>query len=120
MPDPDALRAQYDALAESFTGLPDVAIPAETGRRGFGSDALTVHGRIFAMLARGHLVVKLPAARVAALTEQGTGTPFTAGKATPMREWLVVARHDRQTWRDLAREAHAHVSSHPGRRQRSR
>ncbi|MCW2643575.1 MAG: hypothetical protein JWP76_5881 [Dactylosporangium sp.] len=69
MPDPDALRRQYDAIADSFTGLPDVAIPADTGRRGFGSDALTVRGRIFAMLVRGHPVVKLPAAR------RGSTTP---------------------------------------------
>jgi hypothetical protein len=39
-------------------------IPAPSGGSGFGRGALRCNGKIFAMLARGRLVVKLPAARV--------------------------------------------------------
>ncbi|HEX3539331.1 MAG TPA: TfoX/Sxy family protein [Acidimicrobiales bacterium] len=104
------------ALVEEFAGCAGVAVPGETGRRGFGSDALTVNGSIFAMVSRGRLVVKLPARRVAALIESGTGTPFDAGKGRPMKEWLAVTSDDDTTWRTLGREALEFVASRPRRR----
>jgi TfoX/Sxy family transcriptional regulator of competence genes len=75
---------------------------------GFGSNpGLRVGGKIFAMEVDGRLVVKLPAERVAALTEAGGAEPFVIGKRT-MREWVAVepGAHD---WPALAREALAFV-----------
>jgi hypothetical protein len=55
------------------------------------------------------LVVKLPAARVAALIAEGKGQPFApAGRV--FREWLSVPKPDRRRWRALLREGVAHVA----------
>jgi len=76
-----------------------------SGRRGFGSDALMVNGRIFAMVTRGHLVLKLPPDRVSALIERGDGLPFEAGKGKPMKEWVVLTSQSSRRWIALAGEA---------------
>jgi len=97
-------QQRFAALVELFRGEPDVDGP-DGSRRGFGATGLTVHGRIFAMLTRDQLVVKLPRTRVLALIADGTGSPFTAGKTSPMKEWLTVDGVDEATWVRLAREA---------------
>jgi hypothetical protein len=105
---PDEQRSAEEGFADlvdRFAGEPGVALPGSGGPRRFGSEALTVDGSIFAMLTRGELVVKLPAARVAALVDAGTGRPFTSGKGRPMREWVEVAAGDTEVRYELAREA---------------
>ncbi|MHB8613171.1 MAG: hypothetical protein ACYDAL_12185 [Candidatus Dormibacteraceae bacterium] len=81
--------------------------PAEVGEgNGFGSTGqLKVNGKIFAMLVRGKLVLKLPRNRVSALVESGEGEPFDAGKGRPMREWFALSSASRKPWLALAREA---------------
>jgi len=77
-----------------------------TEGKGFGSSGqLKVHGRIFAMLVREALVLKLPRARVDELVEAGEGTRFDAGKGKPMREWFVLAPTSTRRWLPLAEEA---------------
>jgi hypothetical protein len=76
-----------------------------SGKRGFGSDALTVNGRIFAMVTKGRLVLKLPQGRVAALIDRGDGAPFDAGKGTPMTGWVVLTPKSSRRWGSLAAEA---------------
>jgi hypothetical protein len=90
---------------------PRIEVPAP--RRGkFGADALKIDGKIFAMLVRGSLGLKLPAERVDALVEQGVGERFEAGKGRPMREWVTL-REARRQWLSLAREARVYVGLRP-------
>ena len=52
----------------------------------------------------GHLIVKLPKARVQELVEQGVSEPFApAGRV--FKEWTLVQERDAQTWTDLMGEA---------------
>ena len=94
---------RFERLVDAMSVEADVAPP--TGRRGFGGSALTCRGRIFAMLVRGRLVVKLPKARVDALVAGGAGTPFDANKGRPMKEWFALASTSGLQWTDLATEA---------------
>ena len=100
---------RYAALVAVFGGRDGVELGA--GRqRGFGSDALAVRGKIFAMLVSGTLVFKLPRQRVAELVASGAGAHFMAGsKGQPMREWLALAPGADVDVRALAEEALAFV-----------
>jgi len=74
--------------------------------KGFGSTGqLKVDGKIFAMLVKGTLVVKLPRERVDALVDAGEGEPFDAGKGKPMREWFTLSPTSSKQWLSLAKEA---------------
>lgn len=94
---------RFAALARSLTREEGVTLGS--GKRGFGSDALHVNGRIFAMLRDGCLVLKLPTDHVAALVRSGKGAAFDAGKDTPMKQWVVPDFGAKRDWPSLAREA---------------
>jgi TfoX/Sxy family transcriptional regulator of competence genes len=94
--------ARYAELCAAFFSRGD-ANPSE--KKGFGSSALSVDGRIFAMLVSGRLVVKLPKARVDALVDAGWGERFDANKGRPMKEWLAIDPAHDTGWESLAREA---------------
>ena len=94
---------RFDALVEQLAATPGVAPPGQGS--GFGSSALRFHSKIFAMLVRGRLVVKLPKARVDALVADGSGVRFDANKGTPMKEWLALDPSSRMDWSALAGEA---------------
>ncbi len=95
-------QARYDRLCEAFFRRGEAA-PSE--KKGFGGSALTVNGRIFAMLTRERLVVKLPKARVDALVVSGGGVRFDANKGRPMKEWLTIDPALEAEWAALAEEA---------------
>ena len=95
-------EARYAALCGVLFSRGEVN-PSEM--KGFGSSALVVEGRIFAMLARGRLVVKLPKARVDALVEAGWGARFDANRGRPMKQWLTIDPARRDDWLALAEEA---------------
>jgi len=101
---------RFDQLVSEFAGVGDVSPPA--GGRRFGSQALRRHGRIFAMLSGGCLVVKLPRGRVDELVAAGDGARFDAGKGTPMKEWFTLRPDSGLSWSDLAREALTFASAH--------
>src|SRR5262249_60954306 len=84
----DAGDERYQDLVDELVGAAGVTPPGGGG--GFGRSALRFHGRIFAMLVRGRLVVKLPAERVDELIEAGDGVRFDANKGPPMREGLSL------------------------------
>jgi len=78
---------------------------------GFGSNpGLRVGTKIFAMLARDGLVVRLPKARVDALVASGAGTRFDPRRdGRLMKEWVVVSVERRRLWGGLTDEALAFV-----------
>ena len=78
--------------------------PPGTGK-GFGSGALKVNGKIFAMISsKGEFVVKLSEERVNELVAAGKGSRFDPGRGRVMKEWLVVTA-DHTLWIPLAKEA---------------
>ncbi len=74
----------------------------------FGAQGLKVGGKVFAMLYKGEMVVKLPSARVEALIRSGKGRPFDPGHGRVMKEWVGIAPAT-SGWADLAREARGFV-----------
>ena len=79
------------------------------GGKGFGSRALKVNGKIFAMMSsKGQFVVKLPRKRVDELVAAGRGEYFDPGRGRLMKEWLAVAAGKTQ-WLELAKEAYRFV-----------
>jgi hypothetical protein len=100
---PDPVRERYESLVDDLMGIDGVTPPP--GGSGFGRGSLRYRGKIFAMLVRGHLVVKLPEGRVAELITACGGSAFDANKGTPMREWLSVGTESTLDWQSLASEA---------------
>jgi hypothetical protein len=94
---------RFEDLVGELVGAAGVTPPR--GGSGFGRSALRFQGKIFVMLVRGRLVVKLPAGRVDALVAAGDGVHFDANKGTPMREWLSLDPGSGQDWLALAHEA---------------
>ena len=101
----DDPAGRFAALARAFAGEPDV------GRtRAFGCEALTTGAKIFAMLARGRLVVKLPRQEVDRLLETGAAARFDPGHGRPMREWADI-RAEEADWLTLATKARRFVAA---------
>ena len=98
----------YAAVEADLASEPGVSVGAGAGRKGsFGSAGhqLKVDNRIFAMLTRGRLVVKLPRQRVEALVDERAGERFDPGHGRLMKEWLSVEPGLGERWLALAREA---------------
>jgi len=107
MADDHSVEARFEALAQALAG--DEGVTLGSGRRGFGSGTLQVHGRIFAMVSNGEIVLKLPRERVASMLASGDGTAFDGGKGRPMKEWVAVRETSAEPILSLAREARAFV-----------
>jgi hypothetical protein len=101
----DSPHERYAAIVEMLQREEGVTFGAE-GKNGFGSSELKVGGKIFAMLSKDRLVVKLPRQRVDALTATGVGERFDPRRdGRLMKEWMTIpVTHDDQ-WLPLAREA---------------
>ena len=98
----------FERLADLLTRRPLV----ESGT-GFGSmPGLRVHHKIFVMLCRGELVVKLPQVRVDSLVEQGVASRFDAGQdGRRMKQWAAVPPAHSDAWPGLADEAMQFVAA---------
>jgi len=107
------VEESFAAIVDALGDRPGVTAPDTTGAsvRKFGSSALRVRGRIFAMVARGRLVLKLPAERVAELIDAGEGEIYDAGKGRPLKEWVSLAPGQQDKWLGLATEALKFVGS---------
>ena len=110
--------AVLEALAADARLAPIVAayVAAKKIERGkFGTNALKVGGKLFAMMVRGKLVLKLSQARVDELVDAGGGARFEPAAGRVMKQWLVVGDTPRP-WVELVREAHAFVAAAARRR----
>jgi hypothetical protein len=105
--------AGFEGLVAALGDKPGVSRPdsPEASAPRFGASALRVHGRIFAMVSRDRLVLKLPPRRVAELLGSGVGKPYDAGKGRPMKEWVCMEPASQDMWFQLASEALDFVGS---------
>ena len=94
---------RYEDLVDEFADEDGVLPPQ--GGSGFGRSAVRFQKKIFVMLVRGRLVLKLPADRVDALIAAGEGVRFDANKGTPMKEWFSLDPDSEVPWLPLAQEA---------------
>jgi hypothetical protein len=108
-----ASQEVLDRLAEPYRGH-----PAAGRSRMFGSEALTVHGKIVAFVdGVGALVLKLPADRAAELVSAGDAVPIRVGRS-PAKEWVGVpvpdGDADPHPWADLLADAFDYVEALSG------
>lgn len=101
---------RYARIVKALLGKSDVTLGS--GKKGFGSSALQINNKIFAMLSsKGKFVVKLPRARVDSLVASRSGERFDPGHGRIMKEWLVVEPTSDEDWLALAKEAMTFVVS---------
>jgi hypothetical protein len=101
---------RYAELVETLTK--DSAVKVGSAKRGFGSSALQINNKIFAMLSsKGNFVVKLPRDRVDSLVVSGSGERFDPGHGRTMKEWLALEPTSDEDWLALAKEAMNFVAS---------
>jgi len=102
-------EVEFARIVQALRRTPKVTLGGS--KKGFGSAALCVGGRIFAMVtSKGTFVVKLPKARVDGVVASGAGQRFDPGHGRVMKEWLVVESAP-AGWLPLAREALAFVGA---------
>lgn len=90
-------QRRFEAIFVALSSEPNVTL-GSSGKKGFGSSALQVDGKIFAMVAsNGRFVVKLPKSRVEALEAAGAGQRFDPGHGHLMKEWLSLAPRPTKT-----------------------
>lgn len=109
-------QERFAELVARYLGVEGVTCPGtEPGARGFGRGGLKVNGKLFAMVSRDRLVVKLPAGRIDQLLAVGAGDRFDPRKnGVEMREWLMVDPDGDVEWEVLAEEARRFVGAGGG------
>lgn len=99
------------SFARVVKAFPEDRQVTHNSGKGFGSGALKVNGKIFAMISsKGQFVVKLPQSRVDELVASGQGERFDPGHGRLMKEWLAVSDGE-TSWLKLAKEARRFVAS---------
>ncbi len=96
------IPAGFQAIIDAFAELPGVTCGAGWAK---GNIVVKTHGTIFAMLAHGHLVVKLSEARVDSLVQNAVGTRFDPRRTgRGMKAWCEVPVGLGE-WLEFAKEA---------------
>ncbi len=102
-------EARYATIVAALLGSDDVSFGSPDGtpsKPGFGSSALRINNKIFAMLSpQGGFALKLPRGRVDKVIASGHGERFDPGHGWLMKEWVVIAPTAEADWLTLAREA---------------
>lgn len=93
-------KETYRVLVESLMENDEVT---QSRKSGFGS-GLRANGKVFAMLVKDKLCVKLPSAMIEELVAAGEGELYMSG-GRPSKGWIVVDTADEQRWRELAHSA---------------
>lgn len=107
---PSTPEDRFAMLVDELISNPDVT-PPERGHA-FGASALKTHGKVFAMLSKGKLVLKLPKPRVDALVADAAGERFDPRRdGRVMKEWVVIDSTSDDVWLSLAQEAMAFVGA---------
>lgn len=104
----------FAIIVEELLGNPGVTPPLDGSqvKKRFGSSELKVNNKIFAMLVRGRLVVKLPKLRVDMLVASGAGERFDPRHdGRLMKEWITLEQTSAEDWLPLAREAMEFVAA---------
>ena len=105
---------RFAIIVEELLGNPGVTPPLDgsQAKKRFGSSELKVNNKIFAMLVRGRLVVKLPKLQVDALIASGIGERFDPRHdGRLMKEWITLEPTSVEDWLTLAREAMEFVAA---------
>lgn len=97
--------ASFESIAETFLSDPRI-----TKAKMFGATSLKVGNKVFAMVFRGRLVVKLPKQRVEALVASGDGEYFDPGHGRIMKEWVALQPRTKDEWLNLVEEARDFVA----------
>jgi predicted DNA-binding protein (MmcQ/YjbR family) len=109
--DPASAEDLFDQIVPAYLGKPQVHLG-----KAFHNDVLKVNDKIFAMVVRGQLVVKVRADQAAALRAAGDAVAFEPRKGRKMREWIAVdppqSCTDRQ-WERLVADAYGYVATLP-------
>jgi hypothetical protein len=110
-----AVEERFAALVQALLGRAELTYGATgTGpQKAFGSTSLKTNGKIFAMLVKGRLVVKLDRKRVDELVASGAGERFDPGHGRLMMEWLALGSASDDEWLALATESEAFVAGRP-------
>jgi hypothetical protein len=104
--DATAVPASFAPVVRAFATNRTVSL----GRRFSTGNVLSVNGKIFAMLVKGKLVVKLPKQRVDELVAARVGTYFDPGHGRLMKQWISIGP-GRAAWVDLAKDAYRFVAA---------
>ena len=104
---------RFGAVVSALLDEPGVTLSES---RGFSRDSLMVGGKLFAAVRGELLMLKLPAARVAALIASGDGSPFDANKGKPI-EWVLASMSSATTWRGRRPRLVGHMRPHLGARE---
>jgi hypothetical protein len=98
------ISARYADIVKAMLKYEGVKFP--TDRKGFGSSALWISGKMFAFLSsQDELILKLPEDRVNTLVASGRGTRCDLGHGRPIKQWLAIKGQSNKLGLELAKES---------------